>query len=94
MGIEFDEKGKIFTNVVTKRATPVIIQTTTQRIQGNIHIPPDVRIKDEINKPDQFLAITDAKIIDGQGDVLYKASLVILNRATITWLVPEEEIQA
>ncbi len=94
MGIEFDEKGKIFTNVVTKRATPVIIQTATQRIHGNIHVPPEVRIKDEMNKPDQFLAVTDAKITNGQGEELYKAGLVILNRATIIWLIPEEDIQA
>ncbi len=32
MDIEFDKKGKFFTNVVTKISVPATIQTTSQRL--------------------------------------------------------------
>ncbi len=94
MANEFDEKGKIFTNVVSKRPVPVLIQTSTQRIQGKLHVPPTERIKDELNASEQFLAITDATIYGDKGEVLYKSQFLTLNRDTIVWLIPEEELQS
>ena len=94
MATEFDEKGKIFTNVISKRPIPVIIQTTAQRIQGKLHVPPTERIKDELNTSDQYLAITDATIYGDNGEVLYKSQFLTLNRESIIWLIPEEELQA
>jgi uncharacterized protein YcfJ len=43
----FEEKGKIFTQVVTKKPINVTIQTTNQLIRGKIHIRPEDRVKDE-----------------------------------------------
>ena len=34
MSIRFDDKGKFFTDVISKEAVPVLIQTPTNRIQG------------------------------------------------------------
>ena len=38
MDIEFDEKGKFFTNVVTKISVPATIQTTGRLIRGEVHV--------------------------------------------------------
>jgi hypothetical protein len=45
-----DEKGKIFTEVVTKLPVVVMIQTVIHRLHGNIHIRPDERLKAELDR--------------------------------------------
>jgi len=56
MTIEFDDKGKFFTDVTTKVTVLAIIQTATQRIHGNIHVRRDQRFKDELDIDEKFLA--------------------------------------
>ena len=93
MATEFDEKGKIFTNVITKKPIPVVVQTTAQRIQGKLHITPTDRIMDVLNSSDQYLAMTDVIIYDERGEILYKSKFLSLNRDLIIWLIPADEIQ-
>ena len=69
MTLEFDEKGKIFTDVVSKIAIPAVIQTTEQLIKGNVHVRRDERLKDELDRDELFLAMTDAVIIGEDGQV-------------------------
>jgi hypothetical protein len=94
MATEFDDKGKIFTNVISKRPIPVLIQISGQRIQGKLHVPPTERIKDELNAAEQYLAITDATIYAENGEILYKSQFLTLNREFIIWLIPEGELQS
>ena len=49
MTIEYDTKGKIFTNIISKETTPAAIQTTTHRIEGEVHIRQSARFKDELD---------------------------------------------
>jgi hypothetical protein len=88
---QFEEKRKIFTNVVTKKPVIVKIQTTTQQILGTVHIRPDNRLKDEINQPETFLAVTDATITSQGGEENYYCEFLAVNRAHIIWLSPESE---
>jgi hypothetical protein len=46
MTTEYDEKGKFYTNVVSKVAVPSIIQTTTHLIRGFVHVRQGDRYKD------------------------------------------------
>jgi hypothetical protein len=46
MSLRFDEKGKFFTEIVSKEAVEVIIQTPTNQLRGNIHIRPGERLRD------------------------------------------------
>lgn len=92
MSIRFDEKGKFFTDVISKDTIPVVIQTIKQRIHGNLHIRPDQRLKDEINIGDQFIAITDGKIYSDEQDLLYKCDFFAINRDHIVWILPEAEV--
>ncbi len=89
---QFDEKGKIFTNVVSKDAVPATIQTLTHRVHGFVYVRPGVRIKDELTHVDGFIAVTDATVFDLQGQQLYKTGFLVVNREYIIWLIPDEDI--
>jgi len=91
---QFEEKGKVFTNVITKRPVYVHIQTTINLIRGKVHIRPDERLKDELNNPEYFLAVTDATIFDLQGKELMKVQFLAVNRSQIIWLFQDNEVGA
>jgi len=92
MTIEFDDNGKFFTDIISKTPIPVMIQTITHRIHGNIHVCQDRRLKDELDIPDKFIAITDAIIYLANGDVLYRASFLAVQRDEIVWVMPDSEL--
>jgi len=91
---EFDDKGKIFTNIITKQPIRVIVQTEKYRIHGQMHITPSERLKDELNGSDQFVAVTNATVFDAAGNVTYRSNFLTLNRDFIVWLIPEADIIA
>jgi hypothetical protein len=93
MKTRYDEKGKYFTQIVTKDAIPSLIQTLMHRIRGNIHVRIGERIKDEIDRTTQFLAVTDARVYSLQGAKLYETEFILINRDHIIWLIPEEETE-
>ncbi len=88
---EYDEKGKIFTDVIAKDIVPAVVQTTTHRIQGMLHVRRGERLKDELDRDEPFLAITEATIYSADGQVLYQSDFVAVLRAQIVWVMPEEE---
>jgi len=92
MNAQFDEKGKIFTNVISKKPVPVTIQTLTHRIHGELYVRPGERLKDELNCSEQFLALTNASVYDAQSKELYQCGFLTLNLSQIVWLIPDEEI--
>jgi hypothetical protein len=92
MVTKFDDKGKIFTQVISKKPYTVIIQTTRQTIRGTIHVRPNERVIDEINSSAQFIAVTEATVLDLDGKLLYESSFVTLNRDQIIWLLPMDDI--
>jgi len=91
MTFEYDEKGKIFTDIVTKVAIPARIQTTTHMIQGQIHVRRDQRIKDELDSSENFLALTDVSVLGPEGQVLFHVPFLAVQRAHIIWVMPEQD---
>jgi hypothetical protein len=92
MSVRIDSKGKIFTDVVHKDEVPVLIQTLTNVIHGNIFLRPEQRIKDGLNdSPEVFIAVTNAEIFSPGGQLLHKASFLTVNKQHIVWLRPDEE---
>jgi hypothetical protein len=91
MTIEFDDKGKYFTDIISKKAVPAVIQTATHRIEGAIHVRLDGRIKDELDRTDMFLAVTDAKVFGPDGSVLYQSDFITISRAHIVWVIPSDD---
>jgi hypothetical protein len=91
MSIEYDEKGKIFTDVVSKTAIHATIQTTTHMLQGYIHVRRDQRIKDELDRDEDFLAVTDVSVLGANGQSLFQTPFLAVRRAHIVWVIPEEK---
>ena len=92
MTIEFDDNGKFYTDILSKTPFPVTIQTRTHRIHGNIHVRQDQRLKDELDLPEKFIAVTNAVIYLPDGHILYKANFLAVQRDEIIWVVPDNEI--
>ncbi|PKO10798.1 MAG: hypothetical protein CVU40_03875 [Chloroflexi bacterium HGW-Chloroflexi-2] len=89
---QFEEKGKIFTPKITKDQREVIIQTTTQKIRGFFHVQMDLRLLDELNESNHFLALTDVEILDVNENVIYKSNFLAINTDQIIWVLPSDEI--
>lgn len=91
MTIEFDEKGKFFTDVVPKVAMPATVQTTSQLVRGKVHVRHGERLKDELDRDELFLAMTDASILGADGQVLFEAPFLAVRRSQVVWVMPEQE---
>ncbi len=91
MTIEFDEKGKFFTDVILKDPVFVTVQTETHIVQGYIHVRHDDRIKDTLNQADQFVAVTDAELYNDRGELLYRSGFLAINKNKIVWIIPQNE---
>jgi len=92
MTFEFeDEKGKVFTEVVTKIPVHVTVQTIIHQLLGRIHIRPDQRLKDELDCAEPFIAVTDVSILDADGKVVHRADFLAVRRDQIVWVAPDEE---
>ena len=94
MTIEFDDNGKFFTDIISKTPIPAMIQTVTHRIHGNIHITQNTRLKDELDLPEKFIAVTDAVIYSPDGQVLFQASFLAVQRSEIVWVFPDSDMTA
>jgi hypothetical protein len=93
MVTQFDEKGKIFTDIVSKQPVKVLIQLLTSQIRGEIHVKRDARIKDELDSTVKFLAVTNATILSVDGSaILTKCRFLSVNINQIISVIPEEEI--
>jgi hypothetical protein len=91
MTIEYDEKGKIFTDIVSKVAIQATIQTTTHMLRGNIHVRRDQRIKDELDVDENFLALTEVSVLGPDGQTLFQAPFLAVRRSHIVWVIPEQD---
>ena len=91
MSIEYDEKGKFFTDVVSKVPVPATIQTISHFIRGFIHIRHGERLKDELDRDELFLAVTNASILGIDGKILFEAPFIAIRREQIVWVMPNEE---
>jgi hypothetical protein len=91
MQIEYDEKGKMFTEVISKDKVRSHIQTENQHIIGNVHVRVGDRLSDELNKENNFLAITEAEIYATDGQLLYSINFLAVNRKHIVWVMPIDQ---
>lgn len=92
MVTRYDEKGKYFTNIITKETRFAYIQTSDCQIQGWVYIRSDHRLKDEMNEQEQFFAVTDAQTFDHSGNIKYKCKFMLVNRDQVIWIIPKDEL--
>jgi hypothetical protein len=91
MTIEYDEKGKFYTDRIKKIAEPAIIQTTTHLIRGFVHVKMGERLKDALDQDGSFVAITDANIFDANNNLVYHSPFLIIQRGQIVWIMPAKD---
>ena len=89
MTIQYDEKGKFFTDIVSKIAVYATVQTTTHLMRGRIHIRRDQRLKDELDQSESFLAMTELTVLNRDGQPIFQAPFIAVQRAHIIWVVPD-----
>lgn len=89
MTTEYDEKGKIFTDIVSKVSIYVKLQTTTHMIRGRMHVRRDQRVKDELDRSEKFLALTDVQVLGPDGQALFQSPFLAVKREHIVWVMPE-----
>lgn len=90
MSIEYDEKGKIFTEIISKVPIQATIQTTTHLMRGRLHVRRDQRIKDELDVNENFIAVTDVSVLGPDGQTLFQAPFMAVRRSHIIWVIPEQ----
>jgi hypothetical protein len=93
MSFEYDNKGKIYTDVIPKTAISALVQTTTHLIQGKVHVRRDERLKDELDRDELFLAITEAIIFGPDKGPPREVPFLAVRRAQIVWVAPDEEVE-
>jgi hypothetical protein len=93
MNINYGEKGKIFTNLVVKKAMDARIQTTSHLIEGEIYVRPDYRLKDELDIDEPFLAVTNACVFNVNKEVLFRTKFIAIRRDQVVWITTMEEIE-
>ena len=91
MTIEYDEKCKIFTEIVSKISIYATLQTTTHMLRGRMHVRRDQRVKDELDRDENFLALTDVSVLGPDGQALFQAPFLAVRRAHIVWVIPEQK---
>ena len=93
MVTQFDEKGKIFTTVISKVPVKVLIQLSTNQVKGEIHVRRDGRLKDELDSANKYVAVTNATILSQDGTKeLTQCNFLSINNSQIIWIIPEEEL--
>jgi hypothetical protein len=89
MVMNFDEKGKFYTDWVSKYAVQATLQTVSQLIRGTLHVRDGERLKDELDRDEPFLAVTDATVVDPEGRTLFESPFLAVRRSQIVWVIPE-----
>ncbi len=90
MTFTYDDKGKFFTDVISKNPVDVLVQTTTGLIQGTVHIRKEERLKDELDRDEVFLALTEASVFNEAGEIVQENDFIGIHRGQIVWVIPRE----
>ena len=91
MTIEYDEKGKFYTDIVKKLPMSVVIQTVTHLVRGSVHVRQGERLKNELEQDEKFLAVTNAVVYNADDKVLFAVPFMAIQRAQIIWIMPVDK---
>jgi hypothetical protein len=84
-----DEKGKLFTERISKGQVDVVITTLTGQVRGFIYLTRGQRIKDMLNNDgERFIAVTEATASRLDGSEALSAALMAVNKDHIISVVP------
>ena len=83
MSLHYDEKGKFFTDYISKDSIQALIQT--------LYLRSGERVSDMLNRSEKFIAVTDVVVYDLEGKELYSCDFLAVNVDLVIWLMPMEE---
>ena len=91
MTIEYDEKGKFYTDIVKKLPVLSVIQTATHLVRGLVHVRKGERLKNELERDERFIAVTNATVHGADDQILFSAPFLAIQCAQIVWIMPVDE---
>lgn len=72
-----------------KERVPVILLTSSYRLEGEMHVVPGGRLLDEINKERDFIPVTCATIYDITGEQpLDTLDFIAVNKSLVVMVAP------
>ncbi len=86
-----EARGKYFTDVVRTYPVEAEIRIKGAVIYGTLHIHPNNRVSDEINGEEQFLPVSNARLIEEQGKSEFP--FLILNKRHIILVIPDDNLE-
>ena len=72
--------------------TKVVILTINYRIKGDISLYSNVRLTDYIVEAKPFMAVTDAEVMDMNGNLIFKTSFLNVQKDRIEIIVPADMV--
>jgi len=89
--MKLNDKGKYFTERVSKRQVEVVITTIHGHMRGYVFVLPSQRVKDLLNEgSEQFLAVTNATSTRGEGQS-QDIPFIAINKQHIVTVIPIDE---
>lgn len=72
-----------------KEKVPVIVLTTSYRLEGEMHVVPGGRLLDEINKDRDFVPLTNATLFDPVGgQPVDTLDFIAVNKSLVLMVAP------
>jgi hypothetical protein len=95
MNLRIDDKGKYFTQRISKDMLPAFVRTANQIIVGHIYIRPERRLKDELNEDtSRYLPVTNAQIYDATSEqLLYQTAFLLVAYQHIIMISPLDALE-
>jgi hypothetical protein len=56
-----------------------------------IHVPQGERVKNELDRDELFLAVTDAHVPGPDAKPLHRVALLAVCRTQIVWIIPQQD---
>ncbi|MFL5733750.1 MAG: hypothetical protein ACJ78Q_11160 [Chloroflexia bacterium] len=84
-----DERGKFFTERISKGQIDVLITTINGHVRGFIYLSHGQRVKDMLNTGNErFIAVSEATASSNNGSDVMEADLMAVNKDHIVSVVP------
>lgn len=90
--MRIDAKGKYYTKRVSTDELAVVVRTKHGTIHGFIHIHPNNRLSDEVEREGTFLPLTDVHVEAADG-TSFKTEFLALNKDAAIWITPAEAME-
>lgn len=90
--MRIDAKGKYYTKRVSTDELPVVVRMDDVTLYGYLHLHPNNRLSDEVERDGLFLPLTDVTIQDKNGDE-QRTEFLAVNKRAVIWITPAQALE-